>query len=184
MKRIALSLVFVVVLSGSAFAAGIKPCEELKAEIDAKLQAKGVVDYALEIVPADQVSDQKVVGSCDGGTQKIIYLTGVQRTTATATTKATTYDLAMRACQDALSDISYVLSSNDMATGLIVGRSTLEGIKSFTKMNITVERADAGVSVRVSFIPTAGTTSDGSEVAAYLKALKARIPDLEVTGIR
>lgn len=183
MERIALSLVFAVVLSGSAFAAGIKPCEELKAEIDAKLQAKGVVGYALEIVPADQVSDQKVVGSCDGGMQKIIYLTGVQRTSATATTAAT-YDMAMRACQDALSDISYVLSSNDMATGLIVGRSTLEGINSFSKLNITVEKADSGVSVRVSFIPTAGTTSDGSEVAAYLKALKTRIPDLEVTRTR
>ena len=56
--------------------AQIKPCEELKREIDAKLKAKGVINYTLEIVPADQVKDQKVVGSCDGGKNKITYKKG------------------------------------------------------------------------------------------------------------
>ena len=55
---------------------GMKSCEELKSEIDAKLQAKGVKSYSLEIVPNDQVKDEKVVGSCDGGTKKIIYKRG------------------------------------------------------------------------------------------------------------
>ena len=36
-------------LAGGAFAAG-KPCEELKSEIAAKLDAKGVSGYSLEIV--------------------------------------------------------------------------------------------------------------------------------------
>lgn len=53
--------------------AQIKPCEELKSEIDAKLKKKRVVNYTLEIVPADQIKDQKVVGSCDGGKNKITY---------------------------------------------------------------------------------------------------------------
>ena len=56
----------------SAFAE-IKPCEELKQEIDAKLKNKGVTNYTLEIVPADQVKDRKVIGSCDGGKNKITY---------------------------------------------------------------------------------------------------------------
>ena len=50
-----------------------KPCEELKSEIEAKLQAKGVQGYSLEIVPNDAVGDKKVVGSCEGGTKKITY---------------------------------------------------------------------------------------------------------------
>jgi hypothetical protein len=50
-----------------------KDCEELKAEIAAKMDAKGVVNYTLEIVPTEAVKDEKVVGSCDGGTKKIIY---------------------------------------------------------------------------------------------------------------
>lgn len=55
---------------------GMKSCEELKSEIDAKLQAKGVKSYSLEIVPNDKVKDEKVVGSCDGGSKKIIYKRG------------------------------------------------------------------------------------------------------------
>jgi len=55
---------------------GMKSCEELKSEIDAKLQAKGVKSYNLEIVPNDKVKDEKVVGTCDGGTKKIIYKRG------------------------------------------------------------------------------------------------------------
>jgi hypothetical protein len=55
---------------------GMKSCEELKSEIDAKLQAKGVKSYSLEIVPNDKIKDEKVVGTCDGGTKKIIYKRG------------------------------------------------------------------------------------------------------------
>ena len=54
-----------------------KPCEELKSEIEAKLQAKGVESYTLGIVPNEDVKDDdKVVGSCDGGTKKITYKRG------------------------------------------------------------------------------------------------------------
>ena len=51
----------------------IKPCEELKTEIETKLKDKGVTGFTLEIVPSDQIKDQKVVGSCDGGKNKITY---------------------------------------------------------------------------------------------------------------
>jgi len=50
-----------------------KPCDELKSEIAAKLDAKGVKNYTLDIVANDQVADKKVVGSCEGGTKKIVY---------------------------------------------------------------------------------------------------------------
>lgn len=61
-------------VSVSARAQGPKPCEDLKAEIAQKLEAKNVKSYSLEIVPKDQeVTDGKVVGTCGGGTKKIIY---------------------------------------------------------------------------------------------------------------
>lgn len=50
-----------------------KPCEELKSEIAAKLDAKGVKAYSLEIVAKDQDAEGKAVGTCEGGTKKIIY---------------------------------------------------------------------------------------------------------------
>jgi hypothetical protein len=53
-----------------------KPCEELKAEIEAKLQKNGVKAFTLTIVPNEEVKDEKVVGSCDGGTKKITYKRG------------------------------------------------------------------------------------------------------------
>ncbi|WP_338521853.1 DUF1161 domain-containing protein [Pseudomonas batumici] len=72
MKRIALGI-FCCMLATTALAA-TKPCEELKAEIETKIQAAGVSSYTLEIVANDEVHDQNmVVGSCDGGSKKIIY---------------------------------------------------------------------------------------------------------------
>ncbi|GFM49773.1 DUF1161 domain-containing protein [Pseudomonas capsici] len=60
-------------LAGNTMAAG-RSCEELKAYIDAKLQSLNVKSYTLQIVPnADVKMDQKVVGSCEVGTHKIIY---------------------------------------------------------------------------------------------------------------
>jgi hypothetical protein len=56
----------------SSFAAG-KACEELKTEIAAKLDAKNVTGYTLDIVEADKAGDAKVVGTCEGGSKKITY---------------------------------------------------------------------------------------------------------------
>ena len=61
-------------LSASALAA--KPCDELKAEIAAKLDAKDVKDYSLDVVATADVGEQKVVGSCNGGAQKVVYKRG------------------------------------------------------------------------------------------------------------
>jgi len=53
--------------------AGGKPCDALKAEIAAKLDAKDVKAFVLDILPADAESDKKEVGRCEGGTKKIVY---------------------------------------------------------------------------------------------------------------
>jgi hypothetical protein len=72
MKRFVLAVICCA-LATSALAA-TKSCEELKAEIEAKIQANNVSSYTLEIVTNDEVHDQNmVVGSCEGGTKKIIY---------------------------------------------------------------------------------------------------------------
>lgn len=55
-------------------AGGGQAVRGLKAEIEAKIQAQGVASYTLEIVPNSEVQDPNmVVGTCDGGTKKIIY---------------------------------------------------------------------------------------------------------------
>jgi len=59
----------------AAFAAP-KPCEELKSEIAAKLDAKGVKNYQMDIVAVAEIKDQTVIGSCAAGTKKITYTRG------------------------------------------------------------------------------------------------------------
>ncbi|MBC9252949.1 hypothetical protein A9179_22030 [Pseudomonas alcaligenes] len=71
--RKAIALLLLGLLSGAAVAAP-KPCEELKREIEIKVQASGVTSYTLEIVAVKEVKDASmVVGSCAGGSKKIIY---------------------------------------------------------------------------------------------------------------
>jgi hypothetical protein len=66
-------------------------CDELKSQIDAKLQAKGVTSYTLDIVPVApaaaapaaasgaaaaapvKAAEGKVVGTCEGDTKQIVY---------------------------------------------------------------------------------------------------------------
>lgn len=63
-------------------------CDDVKAQIDAKLQAKGISSYTLEVVPVNSAKNApaaasgvaatkpasgKVVGSCDNDTKQIIY---------------------------------------------------------------------------------------------------------------
>ena len=67
-------LIVCLMLVAVSAQAEVKPCEELKQEIAAQLDGKGVKNYTLEIVANDQVGDGKVVGSCDGGAKKIIYV--------------------------------------------------------------------------------------------------------------
>ena len=62
-------------LAGTAFADG-KSCEELKAEIAAKLDAKGVSNYSLEIVDKGAAAGGKIVGTCEKGSKQIVYKQG------------------------------------------------------------------------------------------------------------
>jgi len=74
--KLHLLLVAMMVVPACAAAQERKSCEDLKTEIAAKLDAKGVKGYTLEIVPKDQETTAKVVGTCDGGTKKITYAKG------------------------------------------------------------------------------------------------------------
>ena len=74
-RLIAAALVTGLVVSGPALAQR-KDCEELKSEIEAKIKKNGVDKFTLDVMEADKQSDGKVVGTCDGGTKKIVYKRG------------------------------------------------------------------------------------------------------------
>ena len=84
-KLIVAVLVVGMGLSGSAWAqtqtqtpapGQRKDCNELKGEIDAKIKKNGVEKFTLDIVDTDAQAEGKVVGTCDGGTKKIVYKRG------------------------------------------------------------------------------------------------------------
>jgi general secretion pathway protein A len=49
----------------------LKACNELQAEIQAKLDAQSVIGYRLIILASGDVQGHQIVGSCEGGTKKI-----------------------------------------------------------------------------------------------------------------
>jgi len=71
----AVGVLFFATMCAQAQAAG-KPCEDLKTEIAAKLDAKGVKAYTLDIVAKDKDAEGSVVGTCEGGSKKIMYRKG------------------------------------------------------------------------------------------------------------
>lgn len=64
------------VVAAPALAAGT-PCDEVVAKIAEKLDAKGVVGYTLTPTPKDDVKpEDRVVGVCEAGTKRIVYVRG------------------------------------------------------------------------------------------------------------
>lgn len=74
MKRVVV-LIALVLVAFPAIAAK-KSCQALKAEIAAKIESHGVKEFSLKVESKDATVLGKVVGSCDGGTKKIVYRRG------------------------------------------------------------------------------------------------------------
>ena len=64
-----------MLISATSWAA-VTSCDEIKGKIETKLQGKGVQNYYLQIVAKDLETKDRVVGSCEGGSKKIIYTRG------------------------------------------------------------------------------------------------------------
>lgn len=73
MKIPCLILAGALIVPVAGYAQAAKPCEDLKSEIAKKMDANGVKSYSLEIVEKDKDAQGKTVGTCDGGTKKIVY---------------------------------------------------------------------------------------------------------------
>ncbi|WP_277811267.1 DUF1161 domain-containing protein [Chromohalobacter canadensis] len=78
---------------------GVMACDVLQDEIEAKIRANGVEDFALDIIASERVDEEgvreddalaggEVVGSCAGGTRKVIYRRGAQGSGAMSSSDA------------------------------------------------------------------------------------------------
>ena len=73
--KLIIAAVAAIAISGPAFAQK-KSCDELKGEIEAKIKKNGVEKFSLDVVEKDAQAEGKVVGTCDGGSKKIVYKRG------------------------------------------------------------------------------------------------------------
>jgi hypothetical protein len=80
LTRLTLAAAAVALALGTSSAAWAqrKDCNELKSEIEAKINKNGVDKFTLDIVDKDAQVEEgaKVVGTCDGQTKKIVYKRG------------------------------------------------------------------------------------------------------------
>jgi hypothetical protein len=68
-----LFLAFIAWSFASSASGASSNCDAILAQIDAKIRAGGVSRFSLTTVDADAPVNDKVVGTCDLGTKKIVY---------------------------------------------------------------------------------------------------------------
>lgn len=71
-----LSVAALLVLTAGGSSAFANNCEQVKADIAAKIDANGVQAYSLTLVDPGATHDGKVVGHCGGNTKHIVYVRG------------------------------------------------------------------------------------------------------------
>lgn len=73
-KRILIHGLILSLMLGNAPAwAAMTSCEAIKDKISAKLEGKGIEHYTLQVAAKDAATTHRVVGSCEGGSKKVIY---------------------------------------------------------------------------------------------------------------
>jgi hypothetical protein len=72
MKVAVIAVVSLMTMALPGLAMG-KSCDELKTEIETRIQSKKVTRFKLDVIPAGEPAAGKVVGSCEGGKKQIIY---------------------------------------------------------------------------------------------------------------
>ena len=86
MKPVRLAMLpAVLALAGAAVSAhAAEDCEALRTRIEQKIAASGVARFTVTVVDANASADGQVVGSCELGTKKVVYLKDAGAATAPA----------------------------------------------------------------------------------------------------
>ena len=78
-----------------------KACDELKAEIQAKLVAKRITGYTLIIIASGDLTGQHIVGSCEGNTKRLYTSAREMRRKTPGSSQATATHSALAQVQEA-----------------------------------------------------------------------------------
>lgn len=69
------SIVLLVAAAPAAASAAVT-CEGIRADVEAKIRAAGVTAFSVTIVDAAASAPGRIVGSCERGTRKLMYVQG------------------------------------------------------------------------------------------------------------
>jgi Protein of unknown function (DUF1161) len=72
-KMKAVALIIAMSFTAAPAWSAVKSCDALKTEIEAKIKAKNVKAFSLEVIAAADLKGQAAIGTCDGGKKKIVY---------------------------------------------------------------------------------------------------------------
>jgi methylmalonyl-CoA mutase cobalamin-binding subunit len=72
MRRTTVTVITLLVAAHAG--AQTSSCETLRSEIEAKIRASGVAEFTLSVVDAATAAPGKVVGTCDRGAKKVVYV--------------------------------------------------------------------------------------------------------------
>ena len=71
-----LILAAMLALSSLSASAALLDCDELIEKISKRLESKGISDYQLSAVPVKEAHAGKEVGTCQGGSMKVMLVRG------------------------------------------------------------------------------------------------------------
>jgi len=72
--RLALPLLLLMLGAAGGAQAQVASCEELRASIEARIASAGVSRFSVTVVPMDDATEARVVGTCERGSRKIVYV--------------------------------------------------------------------------------------------------------------
>ena len=86
--------------SAASIGRTFKACDELKAEIQAKLVAKRITGYTLIIIASGDLTGQHIVGSCEGNTKRLYTSAREMRRKTPGSSQATATHSALAQVQE------------------------------------------------------------------------------------
>jgi Protein of unknown function (DUF1161) len=90
----------VALLVAACAGAQTSSCETLRSEIEAKIRASGVTEFTVSVVDAAAPAPGKVVGTCDRGAKKVVYVQRAAETAASAAPSARLPAAVLTECKD------------------------------------------------------------------------------------
>ncbi|MBT3877833.1 MAG: hypothetical protein HOF76_02110 [Candidatus Scalindua sp.] len=115
-----------------------------------------------------------------------IFVISCATTTSGLLRSANSYEQVFRACNQAVSEVNFGVTSSDIQSGFIAAELAVVGEPgNAVHMSISVIQASPDTKVEVSIVPPPLSIGNIKTIFNnFTKALKKRVPDIEVVSVK